>query len=298
MLDYQHQRHAGNFADVHKHLVLWSVLEALRGRDKPFVAIDLYAGSGRYDLARGIARKTGEWEQGIGQLWRDRHDVETRSALGGYLADIVALQPDADRLQVYPGSPLLMQAGLRGQDSLIACERQPETYAALKQALQGDARCHAHQRDAREAAQALFPPQPRRGFVLLDPPYKRRDEYAEVVRMTRTIRERWNTGTILIWYPVLSGRPDHALREALTGGLGDPWLVNELRIARDPARHTGLAGSGVLILRPPWQLEERLIESLKVVHATLDPDGLGGLYRAEGLENAAGDPSLRPVKPI
>lgn len=294
MSRYQHDVHAGNFADVHKHLVLWQVLESLRGRDKPFVAIDLHAGAGGYNLGSARARQTDEAASGIGRLWPLAGSLPP--IVEDYLAGLRHLQPHAPRLTEYPGSPLLIQARLRERDQLIACEQNPETYARLQARLAGDARCHLHRRDAREAAVALFPPEPRRGLVLLDPPYERKTEYREVAEMAQSIRRRWNTGTILIWYPVVAGRPDHAMREQLRAELDDPWLVSELRIASDPERHHGLAGSGMLVLRPPWQLETRLPETLLPVWRLLDPKGAGGLYQAGALENGMIDPTLRRVE--
>lgn len=293
MLGYQHDYHAGNFADVHKHLVLWQVLESLRGRDKPFVAVDLHAGAGGYELTGARARKTDEAAAGIARLWSATTGLP--APVQAFLDTLRAMQPRPARLSYYPGSPLLIRARLREQDRLIACELHPEAHERLQAQLGSDARCHLHKRDAREAARALFPPEPRRGMVLLDPSYERKAEYREVAAMVTTIRRRWNTGIILVWYPILAGRPDHAMREQLRAELDDPWLVSELRIAADPERHFGLAGSGMLVLRPPWQLETRLPELLAPVASLLDPEGAGGLYQAEVLENGVGDPTLRRV---
>ncbi|WP_018882481.1 MULTISPECIES: 23S rRNA (adenine(2030)-N(6))-methyltransferase RlmJ [unclassified Thioalkalivibrio] len=294
MLSYQHDYHAGNFADVHKHLVLWQVLESLRGRDKPFVALDLHGGAGGYDLTGARARKTDEAAAGIARLWATEQPLP--SGVREFLGTLRSMQPRPPRLTEYPGSPLLIQARLRERDQLIACELHPEAYGRLRARLAGDPRCHVHKRDAREAARALFPPEPRRGLALLDPSYERKAEYREVAELVTTIRRRWNTGIILVWYPILAGRPDHAMREQLRAELADPWLASELRIAPDPERHLGLAGSGMLVLRPPWQLEVHLPELLAPVWEILDPQGAGGLYQAAVLENGVGDPTLRRVE--
>ncbi|MFO7954102.1 23S rRNA (adenine(2030)-N(6))-methyltransferase RlmJ [Thioalkalivibrio sp.] len=293
MLSYQHDYHAGNFADVHKHLVLWQVLQSLRGRDKPFVALDLHAGAGGYDLTGTRARKTAEAVTGIGRLWAAESTLPV--VVPEFLDTLRTMQPRPPRLTEYPGSPLLIQARLRDHDRLIACELHPEAYERLQARLGGDARCNVHKRDAREAARALFPPEPRRGLALLDPSYERKAEYREVAEMVTTIHRRWNTGIILVWYPVLAGRPDHAMREHLRAEIDAPWLISELRIAPDPERHLGLAGSGMLVVRPPWQLEARLPEVLAPVWQLLDPEGAGGLYQAAVLENGVGDPTLRRV---
>ncbi|WP_018860661.1 MULTISPECIES: 23S rRNA (adenine(2030)-N(6))-methyltransferase RlmJ [unclassified Thioalkalivibrio] len=297
MIRYDHARHAGNFADVHKHLVLWVVLKALQESARPLVAMDLYAGAGQYDLTGELASSTGEWEQGIGRLWRVRGDVARGSPLEGYIASIAAWQSDPGRLRSYPGSPVLLQAGLRERDSLVACEPHADPHAVLQQTLRSDARCQVHQVDALHAVRTEIPPR-RRGLGLLDPPYKRQYEYMEVVRIARLIRARWHDAVIMIWYPVMSARLDRFLRGTLIAEMRNPWLVSELRMHRDPSAHAGLSGSGVLILNPPCQLEARLEEALLPVHTLLDPDGLGGLYMAAGLENVPGDPTLRAVKPI
>ncbi|WP_028491890.1 23S rRNA (adenine(2030)-N(6))-methyltransferase RlmJ [Thioalkalivibrio sp. ALE19] len=294
MLSYQHDYHAGNFADIHKHLVLRAVLAALQRRNKPFVALDLHAGAGVYDLGGERARKTGEAALGIERLRACACETALPEAVTGFLETVQQVAGTDG----YPGSPALIRASLRENDRLVACEMHPEAHERLQRAFAGDARCHVHRRDAREAARGLFPPQPRRGFALLDPSYERPAEYREVAEIAETILERWNTGMVLVWYPVLAGRPDHALVERLcTRSI--PWVRSELRLRDDPGAergaHPGLAGSGMLVLRPPWQLEEELAATLPAVLGCLDPQGEGALYRAEGLEEGGGDPTLRRV---
>jgi 23S rRNA (adenine2030-N6)-methyltransferase len=294
MLSYQHEYHAGNFADVHKHLVLWLVLDALLARPKPFVALDLFAGSGRYPLDRGPSARSGEWRDGVGRLWSlNRGPTPLRS----WLDVIRSLQPDPLRLTIYPGSPELIRQRLRDVDQLIACELHPGAYAALQDAFRADSRCHLHMRDAREAARALFPPEPRRGFALLDPAYERVQEYAEIPEMTRDIRRRWNTGIILVWYPLLEDGRHPQLREALLSRHpGARILFSELRLS-EPPRGPGLQGSGMAVLNMPWQLDQRLNEVLLPVWQRLDPEGRGGLFQAVALENANGRPQFERIKP-
>ncbi|AHE97367.1 23S rRNA (adenine(2030)-N(6))-methyltransferase RlmJ [Thioalkalivibrio paradoxus] len=293
MLSYQHEYHAGNFADVHKHLLLWLVLDSLLARPKPFVAIDLFAGSGQYRLDQGMAARSGEWHQGIGRLWSLGRGP---AALRAWLGAVRELQPDPPRLTVYPGSPELIRRRLREQDRLIACELHPAAYAALRAGLHGDRRCHVHRRDAREAARGLFPPEPRRGIALLDPAYERPAEYTEVVRMTAEIRRRWNTGTLLVWYPVLEDGRHPQLREALRAAhLGERILFSELRLT-DPPRGSGLQGSGIAVVGAPWQLDTHARRVLSAAWRCLDPEGRGGLFQALALENARGRPHLVRVE--
>lgn len=294
MLSYQHEYHAGNFADVHKHLVLWLVLDALLARPKPFVALDLFAGSGQYALDRGAAARSGEWREGIGRLWALQRGPAT---LRAWLGTLRGLQPDPGRLTVYPGSPALIRRRLRDQDQLVACELHPGAHAALQDVLRGDSRCHLHQRDAREAARALFPPQPRRGLALLDPAYERVQEYAEIPEMTREIRRRWNTGIILVWYPLLEEGRHPQLREALLSRHpGEQILFSELRLT-EPPRGPGLQGSGIAVINMPWQLDQRVRDVLLPVWQRLDPESRGGLFQAAALENARGRPQFVRIEP-
>jgi 23S rRNA (adenine2030-N6)-methyltransferase len=293
MLSYQHEYHAGNFADVHKHIVLWLVLDALLARPKPFVAVDLFAGSGQYALGRGPAARSGEWREGIGRLWTLKRGPET---LRLWLDTIRSLQPDPGRLTTYPGSPALIRQRLRELDQLVACELHPGAHAALQDALRKDSRCHLHRRDAREATRALFPPEPRRGLALLDPAYERVQEYAEIPEMTREIRRRWNTGIIVVWYPLLEEGRHPQLRDALLSRHpGESILFSELRLS-EPPRGPGLQGSGMAVLNVPWRLDQQLSETLFPAWQRLDPERRGGLFQALTLENTGGRPHFERIE--
>lgn len=321
MLSYQHVYHAGNVADVHKHLVLWHLLDALLARPKPFVVLDLYAGSGLYPLKEGPAARAQEWREGIGSLWRaglgaphsqvkasqttqDGRSVRESSASAALLAylqavaqaswsgqmanapDTVVQQPrHATSLSHYPGSPWLVVQRLRADDRYIGCELHPGAYAELRGLLAGDARCHVHRRDAREAVKGLLPPQPRRGLLLLDPAYERLEEYAEVVQMLRTIRQRWTTGSVMLWYPLLSTGHDARLREGVVAAQAGAGVVfSELRLS-DPPRGPGLQGSGVAVIGPPWQFAESLRQTLQILPSLGLISEKGGIFQAEVLEN-------------
>ncbi|MFO8005503.1 23S rRNA (adenine(2030)-N(6))-methyltransferase RlmJ [Thioalkalivibrio sp.] len=294
MLSYQHEYHAGNVADVHKHLLLWLVLDALLARPKPFVALDLFAGSGQYRLDAGAARRSGEWRQGIGRLWSVAGGPP---ALRAYLDSLRALQPDpAAELSWYPGSPQLIRSRLRARDRLIACELHPAAHATLQAGLRADPRCHVHCRDAREAARALFPPEPRRGLALLDPAYERNAEYDETAEIAAAIRRRWNTGILMIWYPVLAEGHHAALRDRLLAThAGERILFSELRLSQ-PVRGPGLQGSGMAVLGAPWQLERHARPTLFAAWSHLDADRSGGLFHGLALENQGGRPHLDRVE--
>ena len=294
MLSYQHEYHAGNVADVHKHLLLWLVLDALLARPKPFVALDLFAGAGQYHLDAGAARRSGEWRHGIGRIWSVAGGP---AALRAYLDSLRALQPGAAaELSRYPGSPQLIRSRLRAQDRLIACELHPAAHATLQAGLRADARCHVHRRDAREAARALFPPEPRRGLALLDPAYERSAEYDETAEIAAEIRRRWNTGILMIWYPILAEGRHAALRDRLLANhAGERILFSELRLSQ-PVRGPGLQGSGMAVLGAPWQLDRQARQTLFAAWSHLDPARSGGLFHALALENQGGRPQFERVE--
>ena len=289
MLSYQHEFHAGNFADVHKHLMLWLLLENMLAKPKPYSVVDLYAGSGGYDLTQGPAARAQEWRRGIGRL---RPQPQFPPELNTFLRSVYGPDPVPSALSYYPGSPEWVRQRLRADDRLHACELHPQAYAALRARFHSDPRCHIHKRDAREAAVGLLPPQPRRGLILLDPPYERQQEYTEVPAMVRAIRERWQTGIVLLWYPLLQDGLAPALRTTLWEQYpNERRLLSELRLS-EPVQGHGLQGSGLLILGAPWQFADRVAQNLRPVWRALDPENQGGLFQAEGLENVAGRPQL------
>src|ERR1043165_9663162 len=198
-MHYQHRYHAGNFGDVFKHALLCALLKALNRKDTPWFYLETHAGSGDYDLRRDEAARTGEFEDGIARLWPLRFK---EGALFDYLRQVAALNPD-EQLHGYPGSPLIAQALARPQDRLALCEKEPEIAAALKQTLGRDRRVAIHHRDGYEAY-ALLPPQEKRGLVLIDPPFERRDEFDTVAEFLERAVGRFANGIYAAWYPVKS----------------------------------------------------------------------------------------------
>src|SRR5215472_16198399 len=175
-MNYQHAFHAGNFADVHKHVVLTRILDYLREKPAAFRVIDTHAGAGRYDLFGPQATRSGEWREGIGRLFARPQagggKADPAPALLAPYLDVVAALNPGGTLRVYPGSPLIVKALLRRQDRLIACESEPKAAASLKAALRGDARAKALAIDGWIALSANIPPKERRGLIVIDPPYE------------------------------------------------------------------------------------------------------------------------------
>jgi len=250
MFSYQHGFHAGGFADVHKHTALCLLLGHLRRKDTPFCVIDSHAGRGLYDLTGLQAQKTGEWRDGIGRL------IDTKPMSDGLVRylEIVARINDRDGLQTYPGSPVIAADMLRPSDRLVLVEGHPSEHAALRKQFRGDARVHVHKRDSFEALPALVPPAERRGLVLIDPSYEIKSEYERIPGIMEAVLRRWANGMIAIWYPIL---PELRHETLLLGmeALDRPMLVAELT-GPDPER--GLAGTGLIVINPPWQFDTEL----------------------------------------
>src|SRR5499427_8147409 len=276
-MNYRHAFHAGNFADVVKHVVLVRILVYLRGKPAPFRVIDTHAGVGRYDLAGEEAQRSGEWREGIDRLVRAPIAARARALIAPYL-DAVAACNGARGLTVYPGSPALARAFLRPQDRLVACELEPNAAAALARHLAGDRRSKAIAIDGWTALQAYVPPRERRGLVLIDPAFEDVDEFARLGQELVAAHRKWASGTFLLWYPIKERAAPDALARRLRGSGIAKILRAELSVRREPGR---LAACGMIVVNPPWTLERELRVLLPALTGVLS-DGGGG-HRVEWL---------------
>jgi 23S rRNA (adenine2030-N6)-methyltransferase len=272
-MNYRHAFHAGNHADVVKHVVLVALVEALCGKAKPFSAFDLQAGIGRYALAAEAA-KTGEYIEGIGRI---DGATDAPPAVARYLELVHAVNPSG-RLEIYPGSPRLIRALMRPEDRLTLVELHPEDNARLHAEFAGDGQVAIHHRDAWEALRGLLPPQPRRGLLLLDPSFEEPDELARLARGIATAHRRWPEGVIAAWYPIKDRPPVDAMLAGLPS-LPRAWAL-ELTVfgGAYPAR---LNGSGLVLVNLPWGVETPLREALAWLQPRLARHGGG--WRLEPL---------------
>ena len=255
-MNYRHEFHAGNFADVFKHAVLCRILWYLRGKPAAFRVIDTHAGAGLYDLTSDAATRGGEWHLGIERLLSAKISGPVNQLLAPYLEVIGALNQPG-RLTAYPGSPALVRAWLRPQDRLIACELEPKAYVALARNLRGDSRIKTLGIDGWTALNAYVPPKERRGLVLIDPPFEADSDFANLVAGLAAAYRKWATGIYALWYPVKGRREADMLakrlaRLGLRKVLRAEILVEPLG---DPAR---LNGAGMILVNPPWTLEKEL----------------------------------------
>lgn len=256
MLSYQHAYHAGNLADVHKHALLATALARMAEKPKPLAYVETHAGRGLYDLAGPEARRTGEAEAGIlrAEAWFAPDHPYMRA---------LAVVRAAHGANAYPGSPLIAAALLRPGDVMHLAELHPAEADSLATVLPAGA--HLHRQDGLAMANALCPPTPRRGLLLIDPSFEVKADYEAIPRFVARIARKWNVGVIALWYPILRDRRHAPMLATLTGSWPDA-LRSEA--AFPPAREGhGMIGSGMLVLNPPFGLAE-------------EADRLAGLFRA------------------
>ena len=273
-MNYHHEFHAGNFADVFKHIVFCRILHYLRGKPAAFRVIDTHAGAGLYDLASDEASRGGEWHAGIEKLMAAPLPEPVAELLSPYL-DVIDALNERGRLRIYPGSPALARAWLRPQDRLVACELEPRTSVALSRNLQGDSRIKTLTLDGWTALNAYVPPKERRGVVLVDPPFEADSDFARLSSALAAAHRKWQTGIYALWYPIKGRREPDALAKRLRRLALAKVLRAEILVAplSDPTR---LNGAGMILVNPPWPLENELSALLPVLAGILRRQGKGG----------------------
>jgi 23S rRNA (adenine2030-N6)-methyltransferase len=271
MFSYRHGFHAGNHADVLKHVVLVQLLAHMTAKEKPFTFVDTHAGSGAYSLETGsYAAQTAEFADGVARLW-GRADLP--GAAGDYLRQVAAFNPDG-RLLRYPGSPQIALQMMRPQDRLRLFELHPTDARALRDYFHADARRVAVGReDGFTCLKSVLPPPSRRALVLVDPSYEDKDDYARVAAMMREALVRFPTGVYAVWYPQVRRRESSRLPEQLQRLAGERWLHASLTVCAPPADGLGLFGSGMFVFNPPWPLDARLRGAMPALKAILGRDG-------------------------
>jgi 23S rRNA (adenine2030-N6)-methyltransferase len=265
-MNYRHAYHAGNFADVQKHAVLALVIEHLKRKDTAFRYLDTHSGIGVYDLGSVQAEKTGEWQDGIGRVLAAAQPPEE---LLPYLQAVEATNPGGGVLH-YPGSPAVVAALARPIDKLALCELHPEDCDLLRRVFRTDGRVGVHHMDGYTALKAMLPPPERRGLVLIDPPFEVRDEFAQMRKGLANALKRWPTGLYALWYPIKAREPVARFHADLTMLGLSKALVAEVMIHGGDAPDR-LNGAGLVLVNPPWKLDEALQRLLPWLAEVLAP---------------------------
>lgn len=269
-MNYRHIYHAGNFADVLKHAVLARLIVYLQQKDKAFRVIDTHAGIGLYDLSSTEAQKTGEWLDGIGRLVSAELPADVASLLAPYLDAVRALNPEGG-VKLYPGSPKLTRMLMREQDRLSAMELHPEDCETLRDLFEGDYHVRVTELDGWLSLGAHMPPKEKRGIVLVDPPFEIEGEYERLVDGLVKAYRRFPGGTYCLWYPIKKGAPIKDFHDALKETEIPKMLCAELSVRSD-RETTGLSGSGLIIVNPPYTLHDELNTILPVLKTLLAQD--------------------------
>lgn len=274
-MKYRHSFHAGNFADVHKHVALRALVRAMQRKDKGFFYLDTHAGAGRYDLDGADTHRGAEARHGATALLATAAQLQAQE-LREYCAAIESLRRELESPHAYPGSPWLAAQLLRAQDRGLCCELLASECRALERALGGLRRMRVACLDGYEQLRAVLPPAERRCLVLIDPPYE--DPPAELERalqMIQLILERLSNAVVALWYPIKDERTLVPWLARVERALQAPSVILELWLYPRDSR-VGLNGSGLLLVNPPYQFQANAALWQDELQRLLDRSHRGG----------------------
>ncbi len=257
-MNYRHGYHAGNFTDVVKHVCLVAIILSLQKKTTPFCYLDTHAGTGIYDLFSTEAQKSKEYLNGVEKIIQQPDPPEIVQT---YLHSVHHVNSrysgtKVAALNYYPGSPLLARELLRADDRMIACELHAEEYRTLKNTFANDRQVAVHHTDGFLGLKAFLPPNEKRGFILIDPPYENPDEFTRIAHSLHPALKRFGSGVYAIWYPIKEKPQLERFYRALKTDIEQEILAAELTIFPDLPNH--LNGTGLVIINPPWQLDKTL----------------------------------------
>lgn len=256
-MNYRHAFHAGNHADVFKHLVLTRLIALLSRKEQPFACLDTHAGLGLYNLRGDQATRTGEWLQGVARLWEA---PQPPALADDYLQVLRDMNPDGE-LRYYPGSPELARRLTRAQDRVLLNEKHPQDGQLLKDNMKGDRRVAVHLGEGWHVPRALLPVPEKRALMLIDPPFEQLDELQRCAKALKEATARMRQTVTAIWYPIKDPRALKRFYQDLAGS-GAPKLLRVELLVHPLETEQSLNGSGLAIANPPWGLEEELNELL------------------------------------
>ena len=269
MLSYRHSFHAGNHADVLKHLVLTLILDSLKQKEKGFFYLDTHSGVGRYSLLSAESEKTGEYLEGIARLW-ERDDLPEEVAR--YVAEVKRI--NKGKLRFYAGSPLLAVQQLREQDRALLTELHPNDFPLLRNEFAKQSNVVTKRENGFQQLKSALPPKEKRGLILIDPPYELKEDYELVVKAITEGYKRFATGVYAIWYPVVLRQHTKRIVKGLEATGIRKILQIELSVRPDSDQR-GMTASGMIVINPPWQLESQMKKVLPYLTNVLVPEGTG-----------------------
>ena len=282
-MNYRHQFHAGNFADVWKHALLVPLIRGMQRKEKGFLFLDTHAGRGEYDLQVSeqgdTLKRKPEYPDGVGRLWSL---PELPPTLASYMALVRGFDRNAGNLtdapRFYPGSPWIARLLARPQDRLVLCELHPAEHDALDAQFAKVRGISVHPLDGYTAIRAMLPPPEKRALVLIDPPFEQKDEFSRIVTALREGLRRLPAATIAVWYPLTERAGADAFLDQVAMAVATPCLTAELTVA-GPASDLRMKGCGLLVVNPPWQIEAELTPIITNLPSLLaqEPGGEGRL---------------------
>ena len=272
-MKYRHSYHAGNFADVHKHVALLALIAALQRKDKGFFYLETHAGRGLYELDSAATHQGAEARLGIGAL---QHAQWRSAQITSYLAALERVRADCGSAATYPGSPVLAALSLRVQDRGLCCEIQAAECRALERALHGYPRMRCECVDGYQGLRAQLPPPERRALVFVDPPYEEQTgDLARAIEAIAEVLSRLANAIVALWYPIKDDRELNPWLARAAEQLPVPAMISELWLHPRDAR-VGLNGSGLLVVNPPYQLDLEMQQWLPELGAALGANRQGG----------------------
>lgn len=286
-MNYRHSYHAGNFADVLKHAVLAQIITYLKRKDQAFRVIDTHAGIGVYDLSSVEAQKTGEWREGVGRVMKASLSPDLGAFLAPWLETVTTLNPEGG-LRHYPGSPKLARLLMRKKDRLSAIELHPADAEKLRAAFEGDYQVRVIELDGWLALGAHVPPKEKRGLVVVDPPFEREGEFDRIVDGLAKAYRRWPGGIYALWYPIKDYAAVARFRDRLRSA-GIARILDVSLSVRGPSPEPRLDGSGLVVVNPPFLLEEEMQTILPTLAVLLAEDETAS-WR---IEHLAGEDAAR-----
>lgn len=272
-MNYRHLFHAGNFADVHKHVLLTGLLSLMSRKESPLCYMDSHAGCGAYDLGCSAAQKTLEFRDGISRV--PAADQLTHEWMKQYRSLVDTLRRSVGNPQFYPGSPAVAASLLRPQDRGVLMELNPDDAETLRQWAWHQPQLTVHERNAYEGIPALIPPKEKRGLILIDPPYEEeRDDFAPLVALIEKAVKKWPTGVYAVWYPIKEQNQIKRFYRKLEATGIRKQLICELCVF-PPDTSLSLNGSGLLVINPPWPFADEATTCQQELWSLLSREGRG-----------------------